>query len=151
MRLKKVFVTLVVAPLILSGASAQADETATAHTALATSIGVHWNPIFESQYARIMAMADSAKKTPATLKSYKALLLDFLEVRRVINDGLASSTSDLDAVAAYAEEETGEFSSTISDLEKTIGKIATITCVKGKSFKKVTAVSPKCPSGYKKK
>jgi hypothetical protein len=27
----------------------------------------------------------------------------------------------------------------------------TITCVKGKTIKKVTAVNPKCPSGYKKK
>jgi hypothetical protein len=27
----------------------------------------------------------------------------------------------------------------------------TITCVKGKTTKKVTGVSPKCPSGYKKK
>jgi hypothetical protein len=27
----------------------------------------------------------------------------------------------------------------------------TITCVKGKLSKKVTAVSPKCPAGYKKK
>jgi hypothetical protein len=27
----------------------------------------------------------------------------------------------------------------------------TITCVKGKTTKKVTAVKPKCPSGYKKK
>ena len=30
-------------------------------------------------------------------------------------------------------------------------KKTTITCVKGKSTKKVTAVKPKCPSGYKKK
>ena len=28
---------------------------------------------------------------------------------------------------------------------------STITCVKGKTIKKVTAVNPKCPSGYKKK
>ena len=27
----------------------------------------------------------------------------------------------------------------------------TITCVKGKQTKKVTAISPKCPAGYKKK
>jgi hypothetical protein len=27
----------------------------------------------------------------------------------------------------------------------------TITCIKGKLTKKVTAVMPKCPSGYKKK
>lgn len=30
-------------------------------------------------------------------------------------------------------------------------KKTTITCVKGKSVKKVTAVAPKCPTGYKKK
>ena len=30
-------------------------------------------------------------------------------------------------------------------------KKATITCVKGKTSKKVTAVNPKCPTGYKKK
>ena len=30
-------------------------------------------------------------------------------------------------------------------------KSVTITCVKGKTSKKVTAVSPKCPAGYKKK
>jgi hypothetical protein len=30
-------------------------------------------------------------------------------------------------------------------------KKTTITCVKGKATKKVTAVNPKCPTGYKKK
>jgi hypothetical protein len=30
-------------------------------------------------------------------------------------------------------------------------KKITIACVKGKTTKKVTAVSPKCPSGFKKK
>jgi hypothetical protein len=34
---------------------------------------------------------------------------------------------------------------------KPIQKKTTITCVKGKTSKKVTAVAPKCPSGYKKK
>ena len=32
-----------------------------------------------------------------------------------------------------------------------IAKKTTITCVKGKTVKKVTAVAPKCPAGYKKK
>jgi len=32
-----------------------------------------------------------------------------------------------------------------------VTKKATITCVKGKTVKKVTAVAPKCPSGFKKK
>jgi hypothetical protein len=30
-------------------------------------------------------------------------------------------------------------------------KATTITCVKGKTIKKVTAVNPKCPTGYTKK
>ena len=30
-------------------------------------------------------------------------------------------------------------------------KKSTITCIKGKIIKKVTALNPKCPSGYKKK
>jgi hypothetical protein len=30
-------------------------------------------------------------------------------------------------------------------------KKTSITCVKGKTSKKITAVNPKCPSGYKKK
>ena len=34
---------------------------------------------------------------------------------------------------------------------KAAQKKTTITCVKGKTTKKVTAVSPKCPNGYKKK
>lgn len=34
---------------------------------------------------------------------------------------------------------------------KPIQKKTTITCVKGKTSKKVTAVAPKCPSGFKKK
>jgi hypothetical protein len=32
-----------------------------------------------------------------------------------------------------------------------VAKKITITCVKGKTTKKVTAVKPKCPSGFKKK
>jgi len=34
---------------------------------------------------------------------------------------------------------------------KPIPSQKTITCVKGKQTKKVTAISPKCPVGYKKK
>lgn len=40
---------------------------------------------------------------------------------------------------------------TPSATPKPIAKKITITCVKGKSVKKVTAVKPTCPSGYKKK
>jgi len=34
---------------------------------------------------------------------------------------------------------------------KPVAKKITITCTKGKLIKKVSAVAPKCPTGYKKK
>jgi hypothetical protein len=40
-------------------------------------------------------------------------------------------------------------SSTILNAKTLATKKTTITCVKGKLTKKVTAVKPKCPSGYK--
>ncbi|MTA79840.1 MAG: hypothetical protein F2954_00720 [Actinobacteria bacterium] len=40
---------------------------------------------------------------------------------------------------------------TPTTIEKPIVKKTTITCIKGKTVKKVTANSPKCPKGYKKK
>ena len=36
-------------------------------------------------------------------------------------------------------------------IAKPVVKATTITCVKGTLSKKVTAVSPKCPTGFKKK
>ena len=41
--------------------------------------------------------------------------------------------------------------STITSAQNLSKKKVTITCVKGKLTKKVTGISPKCPSGYKKK
>ncbi len=38
-----------------------------------------------------------------------------------------------------------------ADTKPVLGKKSTITCVKGKLSKKITAVNPKCPTGYKKK
>jgi hypothetical protein len=40
---------------------------------------------------------------------------------------------------------------TPSASNKPVAKAVTITCIKGKTSKKVTAVKPKCPTGYKKK
>jgi hypothetical protein len=42
-------------------------------------------------------------------------------------------------------------SATVVATVKPAAKKTTITCVKGKTSKKVTAVNPKCPAGYKKK
>lgn len=98
-----------------------------------------------------MAVRTKVLNDASALRSFKASLVDFLEVRRVIDSGLKSSISDLNAVKAYAEEELGEFESSLYLLEKQAAKNKTITCIKGKQVKKISGLTPKCPKGYKKK
>ena len=38
-----------------------------------------------------------------------------------------------------------------TSVKPVIAKKTSITCVKGKTIKKVTAINPLCPKGYKKK
>ena len=116
-----------------------------------TGIQNQYNPLFDAEYARLLVLKKKAVVDAGLTKSVKAVLVDFLGMRRIINDGLASSTEDLVALSAFAEEESGEFSSTINILESQAAKIKTISCIKGKAVKKVTGLVPKCPKSYKKK
>ena len=116
-----------------------------------TAIKDQYNPIFEAEYARLLVLKKKALVDADLTKRVKAQLLDFLDVRRVIDQNLSSTNSDLASTAAYAEEETAEFSSNLNALEAQAAKIKTISCIKGKVVKKVTAIGPKCPKGYKKK
>jgi len=150
MTMKKISLALATILLIAVAPSASADE-ASDRAAKAAAVASRWNPVFDQQYLQITALASKAALDPSVLKSYKNLLADFLEVRRVIDSSLASPTGDIDAASAYAEEETGEFTMTISELSKQVAKIKTISCVKGKAIKKASGITPKCPAGYKKK
>jgi hypothetical protein len=115
------------------------------------SIQNQYNPIFDAEYARLLVLKKKALVDANLTKRVKAVLVDFLDVRRVIDQNLGSADSDLASTRDYAEEETGEFSSTINTLEALAATIKTISCIKGKVVKKVTALSPKCPKGFKKK
>jgi hypothetical protein len=58
-------------------------------------------------------------------------------------------------VIAFSQEGNSEFkpaANVILDFKIVSGgKKSSITCIKGKLTKKVTAVNPKCPAGYKKR
>jgi hypothetical protein len=110
-----------------------------------------YNPLFDAEYARFVAVQKKALVDASLTRTVKAQFADFLNTRGIIATNLSSSTSDLSSVKDFAEEETGEFSSTLNMLEAEVAKIKTISCIKAKVVKKVTALSPKCPSGYKKK
>jgi hypothetical protein len=88
---------------------------------------------------------------PSTKATFTSVIDDINEVRRTINGNLANPSAAMQPIIEYAEEELGEFVATRYQLEKLAAKIKTISCVKGKTIKKVSGLSPKCPSGYKKK
>ena len=64
-----------------------------------------------------------------------------------IADGAVSNADVLNGIVALIASITKQ----IEQLQATVAPKKTITCVKGKLTKKVTAVAPVCPTGYKKK
>jgi hypothetical protein len=63
-------------------------------------------------------------------------------------------TQDVNAVVAAPSPSAKPSASSEPTPQKSVAPVikkSTITCIKGKVMKKVTAVSPKCPVGYKKK
>ena len=110
-----------------------------------------YDPLFELQYKRLLVIQSKITNNASMKSAFKPILADFLQIRKFINDGLASDTQGIEVFVSYADEELGEFENTMYLLEKEIAKSKTITCIKGKTIKKVMALKPKCPTGYKQK
>lgn len=144
--------TVLVCSLMLTGSGvAFADVASDARAATVLSIQSKFNPGFDGQYVRLLAAQVKAANDAGTTKAIKSMIKDFLGMRTTIDTGLASSTSDLDTILGFAEEELGEFDYSIYQLEQQIAKSKTIKCVKGKIVKKIMALKPVCPKGYAKK
>lgn len=104
--------------------------------------------MFEAQYKRLMVIQSKITYNASMKSAFKDILKDFQGVRTFLENGLASNSEGIEVYVSYAEEELGEFENTMYLLEKEISKSKTITCVKGKTIKKVMALKPKCPTGY---
>ena len=152
-------ISLVVAALLVASTTvATADTTPTVAPISAPSradqiaaIHAKYDALFDSEAARLKALAPKVKLDTQLERQYKSILLDFNTMHATIYDGLASDTSDVEAMGQLAEEETGEFASWITGLEQSVLKIKSLTCVKGKVTKKVTGINAACPKGYTKK
>jgi hypothetical protein len=90
-------------------------------------------------------------KSSSILKSIQALSPSEINCTSI-------SLSTFDGELSIQRKLLGTFQTTVdsaiqnaSKLESVNGKKITINCVKGKTVKKVTAVSPRCPAGYIKK
>lgn len=127
---------------------AESSQSREAHVAELKAI---YLPQYDAQYARLMAIKAKAFTVSSLKKSFNTVMEDFLDVQKTVYGAWADPLADADAAASYSDEEIGEFEISITYLERQVSKIVTITCVKGKVKKKITDLSPKCPTGYVKK
>jgi len=113
-------------------------------------------PLTHIEFDAVLVRFAAAKKKLAFDASSTALIKNSIanltETRRVIEQNLADPNAPMANVIRLADEQLGMFSLTNFKLDNLMAKVKTVTCVKGKTVKKISAIgTPKCPSGYKKR
>lgn len=151
MKLRRVNSILVSALLLIGTGSAFADTALLSRDEQVAAFKAKYDPKFDKAYADYMLFKAKLSLDPSTKATFTSVIDDINEVRRTINGNLVDPNAAMQPIIEYAEEELGEFAVTRFQLEKLAAKIKTITCVKGKATKKVSGLTPKCPSGFKKK
>jgi hypothetical protein len=151
MKLRRIFSVLISALLFIGTGSAFADTTLTSREEQVATFKAKYDLKFDKAYADYMVFKGKLSLDPSTKATFTSVIDDINEVRRTINANLANPSAPMQPIIEYAEEELGEFVITRYQLEKLAAKIKSISCIKGKTTKKVSGLSPKCPSGYKRK
>ena len=147
----RVLVFLMVSTFYMSSGTVFALEEIPNRPDRVSEFQAKYDPLYDAQYARLVVVRGKILNDASMLPSFKLVMADFLGVRKFLDESIVSPTSDLDSVIAYADEELGEFENTLYLLQKQLATHKTITCIKGKTIKKVMALKPVCPKGYKKK
>lgn len=142
---------MVSALLLIGTGSAFADTALLSRDEQVAAFKAKYDPKFDKAYADYMVFKAKLSLDPSTKATFTSVIDDINEVRRTINGNLVDPNAAMQPIIEYAEEELGEFAVTRFQLEKLATKIKTITCVKGKATRKVSGLTPKCPSGFKKK
>jgi hypothetical protein len=152
MKLRRALATTITAALVFSIYPAHAFDPNAPRVDQVAQLRATYDPQLDAAYANFLKLKTKLSLEPSALKSYKAVIDDFVETRETINRNLADPNSPTKAVEEYIQEELGEFSTSQFKLTQLAAKIKTISCVKGTIVKKVSAIgTPKCPAGYKKK
>ena len=151
MKLRRAFAITVIVALGISINPAQAFDPNASRADQVAQIRATYDPQLDAAYANFMKLQAKLSSDPSTLKSFNAIIDDFNETRKTINNNLADPTSVMKTVEEYIQEELGEFSTSQFKLTQLAAKIKTITCVKGKVTKKISALTPTCPKGYAKR
>ena len=100
-----------------------------------------------------LAEAEAERKLEAERKAAAeaAKLAEAEAARKLEAERIAAAEAAKLAEAEAARKLEAEKKAAAEAAKQTLAKKRTITCQKGKLVKKVTAVTPKCPLGYKKK
>ena len=114
-------------------------------------INTKYIPVLDKQLSELRAIKIKVKNVTSILKQTNTVLDELEDNYKTIVDGLNNPNQDLKPIIDLCEEEIEEFSNYIFLLNQQIAKLKTITCVKSGKVKKVSGLSPKCPSGYKRK
>lgn len=147
--MKKFLVAVFAISLMLSSTPANAEGLRADEVA---SFKAKYDSQFDAALAKFTVAEKKLAFDPSSVALIKNSIANLTETRRVIELNLADENAPMANVIRLADEQLGMFSLTNFKLDNLMAKVKTITCVKGKSTKKVSAIgSAKCPAGYKKK
>lgn len=147
--MKKFLVAVFAISLMLSSTPANAEGLRADEVA---SFKAKYDSQFDAALAKFTVAEKKLAFDPSSVALIKNSIANLTETRRVIELNLANENAPMANVIRLADEQLGMFSLTNFKLDNLMAKVKTITCVKGKSTKKVSAIgSAKCPAGYKKK
>ena len=151
MKLRSLLFVLVASFVIGGNVPVYAEDVVPTRAEEVATLQVKYKGMFDIQYARFLALKPKLINDAPSTSILKAAIIDFLDVRGMIERSLLDPATEVASTKAYAAEEFGEFEVTLGKLEYAATTNKTIICVKGKVTKKVAALKPACPKGYTKK
>jgi hypothetical protein len=152
MKLRRFFSVLISALLFIGAGSAFADTTLTSREEQVATFNAKYDPQFDAVLVKFTAAKKRLAFDASSAALIKNSIANLTETRRVIEQNLADPNAPMANVIRLADEQLGMFSLTNFKLDNLMAKVKTVTCVKGKAAKKISAIgTPKCPSGYKKR
>lgn len=151
MKLRSLLFVLVASFIVGGAAPVFAEDAVPTRAEEVAVLQVKYAAMFDTQYARFLALKPKLVNDASSTSILKSAIIDFLEVRSMIEKNLVDPNTEVASTKAYASEEFGEFEVTLGKLEYAALKNKLITCVKGKNVKKIAALKPACPKGYTKK
>jgi hypothetical protein len=145
------FLGLVLSIFITIGVAPAMGDTATDRAATVEILKQKYVKVLDEQHLTLLALKEKMKVDPYLLKQVNAVIADFDSNYAAIVKGLDNPDQEIQPISDLCAEEVEEFGNSIYQLQQMVASLKTITCVKGKTTKKMVAVKPVCPKGYIKK